>query len=102
MSVPSWHGITPIRGDGAGRPASQQFHVVNLLLHVTIVASQHPVGLVNDMEYSLHRLVVGDAFRVLAFHNAAKFIGDFNGLLLHHLIVLYDVKYHVGGNDRQS
>ena len=54
------------------------------------------------MKDSAGGLVIGDAFRIIAFHYTAKFIGSTNSFLLNHLVVVDDVEDSIRGNNRQT
>ena len=47
----------------------EKFDVILLLLFLAVMAFQETFFLVDDVEPSLHRLIVADTFRVVAFHD---------------------------------
>ena len=51
--------------------------------------------LVNHVEDGVHRLIVCDAFRVVASHDTFQRVRCHHFLLLHHLVVSYHVEHHV-------
>ena len=63
------------------------------------MAGQDAVG---HVEVRLHGLVVRDALRVVAFHDAFDDFGRHDGLLLHHLIVADEAENDIGGNDGEA
>ena len=46
---------------------------------------------VHHVEMRAHRLVVADAFRVVAMHEIDEFIGQRHGVFFHHFVVADDV-----------
>mgnify|MGYP007059179059 FL=1 len=58
--------------------------------------------LVYGMEEGLHRLVVGDALRVVALYDALQRIRSLDGLLLYDFVVFDDTQSDVRCNDRES
>ena len=60
--------------------ALYQLHFFQFLFFVAVVAADD-AGLAVDVEVGVHRLVVGDALRVVAFYDAAKLRRGFDGLL---------------------
>ena len=58
--------------------------------------------LVYGMEEGLHRLVVGDALRVVALYDALQRIRSLDGLLLYDFVVFDDTQSDVRSNDRES
>ena len=82
--------------------ALEQFHFAYVLLLVAVVASYDALVFVNHGENGLHRLVVRDAFGVVAFYDAVEFVGSFHLFLFHNLVVLDYVKHRVWGDNRQA
>ena len=78
--------------------SSNEFHFIYVLFHFAVVAGQYAV---HHMEVGLHRFVVGDAFGIVAFHDAAYLVRGADGFLLHHLEIVDDVEHHVGRNHRE-
>ena len=79
-----------------------KLYFAQLLLLVAVVATHDAEHLVNGMEEGLHRLVVGDALRVVALHDALQRIRSLYGLLLYDFVVLDDTQSDVRSNDRES
>ena len=79
-----------------------KLYFAQLLLLVAVVATHDAEHLVNGMEEGLHRLVVGDALRVVAFHDALQRIRSLDGLLLYDFVVLDDTQSDVRSNDREA
>ena len=79
-----------------------ELYFAQLLLLVAVVATNDAEHLVNGVEEGLHRLVVGDALRVVALHDALECIWSLYGLLLHDFVVLDDTQSDVRSNDRES
>ena len=79
-----------------------KLYFAQLLLLVAVVATYDAEHLVNGMEEGLHRLVVGDALRVVALYDAPERIWSLYGLLLHDFVVLDDTQSDVRPNDRES
>ena len=63
------------------------------------MAGQDAIG---HVEVCLHGLVVRDALRVVAFHDAFDDFWCHDGLLLHHLIVADEAEDDVGSNDGEA
>ena len=63
------------------------------------MAGQDAIG---HVEVCLHGLVVRDALRVVAFHDAFDDFRRHDGLLLHHLIVADEAEDDVGSNDGEA
>ena len=76
-----------------------QLHFVDVLLLLAVVAGQDAVG---NVEVGTHRLVVGDALRVVALHDAPYFAGCLNGFLLYHFVVADDVENDFGRYDGEA
>ncbi len=76
-----------------------EFYFVDVLFFLAVVAGQDAVG---HVEVCLHGLVVRDALRVVAFHDAFDHFRRHNGLLLHHLIVADEAEDDIGGNDGET
>ena len=70
-----------------------QLYLINVLFFVTIAAFQYTMSLVHHIEYGIHRLVVGNTFRVVTLHDTSQFIRCFYRFLFHHLVVLDNVEY---------
>ena len=79
-----------------------KFYFAQLLLLVAVVATHDAEHLVNGMEEGLHRLVVGDALRVVALYDALQRIRSLDGLLLYDFVVFDDTQSDVRRNDRES
>ena len=75
---------------------------VDILFLLAVVALQHSVFLVNDVEQRVHRLVVGYTLWVVALDDALQEVGSDDGFLLNHFIVAYDVENNVWGKYRQA
>jgi aspartate carbamoyltransferase regulatory subunit len=73
-----------------------------LLLFVAVVATYDTEHFVYGMEEGLHRLVVGDALRVVALYDALQRIRSLDGLLLYDFVVFDDTQSDVRRNDRES
>ena len=58
--------------------------------------------LVYGMEDGLHRLVVGDALRVVALYDALQCVRSLDSLLLYDFVVFDDTQSDVRRNDRES
>ena len=69
-----------------------EFHFIDVLLFVAVVAFQNALFFIDDMEHGVHGFVVGDALRIVAFHDTLDLVGRLHGFLLHHLVVAYDVE----------
>ena len=63
------------------------------------MAGQDAIG---HVEVCLHGLVVRDALRVVALHDAFDDFRRHNGLLLHHLIVADEAENDIGGHDGET
>ena len=59
-----------------------ELYFAQLLLFVAVVATYDTEHFVYGMEEGLHRLVVGDALRVVALYDALQCIRSLDGLLL--------------------
>ena len=79
-----------------------KLYFAQLLLLVAVVATHDAEHLVNGMEEGLHRLVVGDALRVVALHDALQRIRSLDGLLFYDFVVLDDTQSDVRSNDREA
>ena len=64
-----------------------QFDVCQTYFPVAVVALKGSPFLAKKMEARLHRLVVGDAFMIVATDNAHELFRHLHLLLLHHLVV---------------
>ena len=73
-----------------------------MLLFVAVVATYDTEHFVYGMEEGLHRLVVGDALRVVALYDALQCIRSLDGLLLYDFVVFDDTQSDVRRNDRES
>ena len=76
-----------------------EFYFVNILFFLAVVAGQDAIS---HVEVCLHGLVVRDALRVVAFHDAFDDFRRHDGLLLHHLIVADEAEDDIGGNDGET
>ena len=72
-----------------------KLYFAQLLLLVAVVATYDAEHLVNGVEEGLHRLIVGDALRVVALHDALECIWSLYCLLLHDFVVLDDTQSDV-------
>lgn len=72
-----------------------KLYFAQLLLLVAVVATHDAEHLVYGVEEGLHRLVVGDALRVVALHDALQRIRSLYGLLLYDFVVLDDTQSDV-------
>ena len=91
----------PLGGVGGGL-GLHQLHLIYILLLLAVVALEDAVFLIHHVEERVHRLVVGDALRVVASYDTPKFIRCDDGFLLHHFVVLNDVEHDIGGKHRES
>ena len=82
--------------------ALNQLYFVNLLLLIAVVALDDAPLLVDDVEDSFHRLIVGDALRVVALDDATELIRSLNLALLDDLIVADGVQHDVRGNHAEA
>ena len=71
----------------------------HLLFHVTIMAFADAAVFVDNMENRLHRLVIGDADRIITPDDAKQFVWRVDSFLLYNLVVANDVEHHFGCND---
>lgn len=78
---------------------SAELHVGASHLLAAVVAAERERLAVGHSETGAHRLVVGDALRIAAFHYAYDLVGEFHMALLHHLEVAYDVDYRARSDD---
>ena len=78
---------------------SDQFHLIDILFLLAVVAGQDTVA---DVEVGRHRLVVGDALGVVALHNAAYLVRRLYGFLLDDFVVMDDVENDFWGYDGKS
>ena len=76
----------------------QKFDVILLLLFFAVMALQQAFFLVDDVEPCLHRLVVGDTFRVVAFHDTFQLVRHFHFFLFYDFIVADDVQFDFRSN----
>ena len=79
-----------------------KLYCAQLLLLVAVVATHDAEHLVYGVEEGLHRLVVGDALRVVALYDALQRIRSLDGLLLYDFVVFDDTQSDVRRNDRES
>ena len=79
-----------------------KLYFAQLLLLVAVVATHDAEHLVNGVEEGLHRLVVGDALRVVALHDALQRIRSLDGLLLYDFVVLDDTQSDVRSHHREA
>ena len=79
-----------------------KLYFAQLLLLVAVVATHDAEHLVYGVEEGLHRLVVGDALRVVALYDALQCIRSLDGLLLYDFVVFDDTQSDVRSNDRES
>ena len=79
-----------------------KLHFAQFLLLVAVVAAHDALHLVYGVEEGLHRLVVGDALRVVALYDALQRIRSLDGLLLYDFVVFDDTQSDVRRNDRES
>ena len=67
-----------------------ELYFAQLLLFVAVVATYDTEHFVYGMEEGLHRLVVGDALRVVALYDAFQRIRSLDSLLLYDFVVFDD------------
>ncbi len=79
-----------------------KLNIAQLLLLVAVMAAYDTEYLIYGVEEGLHRLVVGDALRVVALHDALECIWSLYGLLLHDLVVLDDTQSDVRSHHREA
>ena len=79
-----------------------KLHFAQLLLLVAVMAAYDTEYLIYSVEEGLHRLVVGDALRVIALHDALECIWSLYGLLLHDFVVLDDTQSDVRSHHREA
>ena len=79
-----------------------KLHFVQLLLLIAVMAAYDTEYLIYGVEEGLHRLVVGDALRVVALYDALQRIWSLDGLLLYDFVVFDDTQSDVRRNDRES
>ena len=79
-----------------------KLHFAQFLLLVAVVAAHDALHLVYGVEEGLHRLVVGDALRVVALYDALQCVRSLDGLLLYDFVVFDDTQSDVRRNDRES
>ena len=79
-----------------------KLHFAQLLLFVAVMAAYDTESLIYGVEEGLHRLVVGDALRVVALYDALERIWSLYSLLLHDLIVLDDTQSDVRSHHREA
>lgn len=78
-----------------------QFDVSYCLCLSAVVALHYSLFFVN-VEYGVHRFVVGDTYRVGAFHYVGQCLGQYYVALLNYFEVAYDGEFHVGAYYCQS
>ena len=83
-------------------PVSLQLQCFLVLFLFAIVAFQHAVFLVDDVEDGGHWLVVGDALRVTALHDSLHHIRHDDLFLFHHFVIADDVQLHIGSHYREA
>ena len=76
-----------------------QLYILDVLLFVAVVTANGATELVNNGEVSAHRLVVGDALRIVASDDATKLVRSLNGLLLNNLKVFDDAEHYLWSNN---
>ena len=79
-----------------------KLHLAQLLLFVAIVAANDAECLIYCVEDGSHRLIVGDALRVVALHDALQCVWSLDRLLLHDLVVLDDTQTDVRGYNGEA
>ena len=79
-----------------------KLHFAQLLLLIAVMAAYDTEYLIYGVEEGLHRLVVGDALRVVALYDALQRIRSLDGLLLYDFVVFDDTQSDVRRNDRES
>ena len=79
-----------------------KLHFVQLLLLIAVMAAYDTESLIYGVEEGLHRLVVGDALRVVALYDAPERIWSLYGLLLHDFVVLDDTQSDVRSHHREA
>ena len=79
-----------------------KLHFAQQLLLVAVVAAHDALHLVYGVEEGLHRLVVGDALRVVALHDTLQCVRSLYGLLLYDFVVLDDTQSDVRSHHREA
>ena len=79
-----------------------KLNIAQLLLLVAVMAAYDTEYLIYGVEEGLHRLVVGDALRVVALYDALQCIRSLDSLLLYDFVVFDDTQSDVRRNDRES
>ena len=79
-----------------------KLHFAQFLLLVAVVAAHDALHLVYGVEEGLHRLVVGDALRVVALYDALQCVWSLDRLLLYDLVVLDDTQTDVRGYNGEA
>ena len=79
-----------------------KLHFAQFLLLVAVVAAHDALHLIYGVEEGLHRLVVGDALRVVALYDALQCIWGLYGLLLYDFVVLDDAETDVRSHHRKA
>ena len=79
-----------------------KLHFAQFLLLVAVVAAHDALHLVYGVEEGLHRLVVGDALRVVALYDALQCVRSLYGLLLYDFVVLDDTQSDVRSHHREA
>lgn len=72
--------------------SSNEFHFIYVLFHFAVVAGQYAV---HHVEVGLHRFVVGDAFGIVAFHDAPYLLRCRYRLLLYYFKVTDDIQHDI-------
>ena len=79
-----------------------EFHFIDVLLFVAVVAFQNALFFIDDMEHGVHGFVVGDALRIVAFHDTLDLVGRLYRFLLHHFVIADDAEDDIRCNDGKT
>ena len=79
-----------------------KLHFAQSLLLVAVVAADDALHLIYGVEDGTHRLIVGDALRVVALYDALQCVRSLYGLLLYDFVVLDDAEADVWSHHRQA
>ena len=74
---------------------SEKFHLIETELLLAVLTLKNALLAIDNTETGEHRLIVGDALGVGAFHDSCNFVGQRHTLFLHNLIVTDDAERHV-------
>ena len=96
------YAFTRMRAGGSLAHPLAECYFVDVLLLVAVTAFENAMNFIHYIENSLHGFVVGNAFGIVAFNNAAQFVRSFHRLLLHYLKITYHTQYDFWGHHRQT